>query len=225
MFRISAFTALAALLVLAGSAVLVTGCNDSGESDMMQQMMAGGGNRTNRPDRSAADKTNAEAQPADAAEGTEDAAETPEEEGPKPSENVVIEKIEIDRPYPEFEGEGRYDIKVYVMLKEHEEAQVYRIAAIDADGNEVGSQERQLKLPLRKPRSFNFNEFYCTKLPVTLAFFYTDKEATVAEDSGEAGGNTSRGTGSTGKEGGGIERGMGGRSGGSSSGDEEDEDM
>ena len=108
------------------------------------------------------------------------------------------------------------------MLKEHEEAQVYRIAAMDEDGNEVGSQERQLKLPLRKARSFNFNEFYCTKIPVTLAFFYTDKEAATAEASGEGDG-ISRGSGgragSSGDGSDGLERGAGGRSGAN---DEED---
>jgi len=220
MFRISLFTALTVLLLLTGSTMLVTSCDDGGESEMMQQMIAGG-NRQSRPDRSSSE-SNDSAEATDAEATDETAEEVPEEEGPKPSENIVIEDIQIDRPYPEFTGEGRYDIKVFVMLKEHEEAQVYRIAAMDEDGNEVGSQERQLKLPLRKARSFNFNEFYCTKIPVTLAFFYTDKEAATAEASGEGDG-ISRGSGgragSSGDGSDGLERGAGGRSGAN---DEED---
>jgi hypothetical protein len=192
-----ALTAMLVALVLCGLSGTVTGCNDDAESEMMQQMMSAGGgssSSSSAPDRTTKQPSTemAVAGAAGEQEPQDDGGEE-EVEAPQPIENITIEEVEIDAPYPEFTGEGRYDVKVYCMLKEFEEAQVYRIAALDEEGNEVGSQEKHLKLPLKKARSFNFNEFYCTSMPVTVAFFRTDKEAVAADATEDSSGGARRG--------------------------------
>jgi len=198
-------TAVAAVLLSAlafcGIALFATGCKDNSEQEMMQQMMARGNQPGGEPAK-ASDRSMAGSNPAMAgSEGSEQTSDEGEAAPEEPIDNVIIESVEVKAPYPEFDGEGRYDVRVSVLLKEFEDAQVYRIAAMDADGNEVGSQEKHLKLPLKKARTFDFNEFYCTHMPTTLAFYRTDKEAIAA---GEAEGE--------GKQ---IGRGVGGGGGGS----------
>jgi len=177
---------LLAALVICGLSGGIAGCNDKGEQEMMQQMLSSGNNsgtQTAAPaDRAAAGETPALGAAQNAGEQTaEDTAQ------PELVENVTVEVVEVKAPYPEFDGEGRYDVRVTCLLKDYEEAQVYRIVALDAEGNEVGSQDKHLKLPLKKARTFDFNEFYCTHMPVSIAFYRTDKEAVAA---GEGGGST-----------------------------------
>lgn len=173
--------ALVMAALLAGLAAVATGCDEGNEADMYQQMMAGGSQgSSSRPQPSAGQ---------DAGMGLQTGAEATGEEAasdePVLVENLVIEKVDVKAPYPEHTGEGRYDVKVYLMTEEHAEPQVYRIVAVDKDGNEVGSQEKHLKLPQKKARSFNFSGFYCTAMPVTVAFYLTNKQAVAA--SGESG--------------------------------------
>lgn len=185
------------VLVVCGLALTVAGCNDTAESDAYQQLMAGGANRGGTSAGESGQALSGGKPAIPGAEATEEQTEDGEAaESSEPIDNVVIEEVQIEAPYPEFDGEGRYDVKVTVVLKEFEDAQVYRIAALDEEGNEVGSQEKHLKLPLRKARSFDFNEFYCTHMPVTVAFFRTDKTAVAAgESEGEGGEVVGRGVG------------------------------
>lgn len=176
--------ALAVAVLLGGLALTATGCNDSGESDMYQQMMAGGrdGSAQPQPD-------------GDQPDGLPGVAEAPpDEEVPvelQLVEDLIIEEVAVKAPYPEFDGEGRYDVKVFVMTEVYAEPQVYRIVALDEEGNEVGSQEKHLKLPQKKARSINFNGFYCTHMPFTVEFYLTGKQAVAA--SGDSGGGTAGG--------------------------------
>jgi hypothetical protein len=184
---------LLAALVIGALAGAITGCNDSGEQEMMQQMLAGdndGGQAAKPADSKPAGEIPAMATAGESGEQAEETAE------PVLVENVIIESVEVKAPYPEFDGEGRYDVKVTLLLKEYEEAQVYRIVAVDEEGTEVGSQDKHLKLPLKKARTFDFNEFYCTHMPSTIAFYRTDKEAVAAGES--EGGSQSMGRGTAG---------------------------
>ena len=206
--------ALMVALSLGGLALTAAGCNDSSEADMYQQMMAGGNTTSARPQ--AAD--DGPDTPVGLAE-TDPEAEVPEEL--VPVENLVIEKVEVKAPYPEFEGEGRYDVTVYLMTEVYAEPQVYRIVALDEDGEEVGSQEKHLKLPQKKARSINFNGFYCTHAPLTVALYLTGKQA-VAATGGGTGGSAGSGDGPSGGEVAPPSSGWGVTGGGGDGGDDED---
>jgi hypothetical protein len=187
---------LLAALLIGGLATGLAGCNDKGEQEMMQQMLSSNNGTPAKPaDRAAAAETPG------MATGTEAEEQAEETEAPELVENVIIEDVEVKAPYPEFDGEGRYDVKVTCLLKQYEDAQVYQIVALDDEGNEVGSQDKHLKLPIKKARTFDFNEFYCTHMPTTIAFYRTDKEAVAANEGEEGGGkNVGRGTAGSGSD-------------------------
>lgn len=187
-------------LVIGGLSLLTVGCNDHSEQDMMQQMIASGNNSGNQTSKPPAKGVAGEKPAIPGAENPAQSGDETEAAPEEPIDNVIVESVEVKAPYPEFDGEGRYDVRVSVLLKEFEDAQVYRIAALDAEGNEVGSQEKHLKLPLKKARSFDFNEFYCTHMPTTVAFYRTDLTA-VAAGEGENGGTKTVGRGSSGGSG------------------------
>lgn len=202
----------ALLMLMGGLAGLLASCNESSESDMYQQMMASGTSSAQQQSSTAADKP-------PAGLPTEAPATSADDEATEvvlvPVENLIIENVDVKAPYPEYDGEGRYDVKVHVMTEEYAEPQVYRIVALDEEGNEVGSQEKHLKLPQKKARSFNFNGFYCTHMPTTVAFYVTNKQA-VASTGGGTGQQMAGGSA------GAVEAGV--STAGDGSGGEEDED-
>lgn len=199
-----------AVLMLVGLAVLTAGCDDSSDSDMYaqisQQAPAGGSMSTP----SAAADGAAGAQPgaagipeagaampagelpATGAAGEEGAPATEAEEDPTLIQGVVVENLAVKAPYPEFTGEDRYDVKVTLMTTDPVEAQVFRIVAIGADGAVVGEQERHLKLPTKKARTLNFDDFYCMSIPVAIEFHTSDVGSAAA--TGEGGNISGRGT-------------------------------
>jgi hypothetical protein len=177
-------------LLLGGLTLTATGCNDGGESEMYQQMMAGGNTTSTRPQPDSRPDT-----PVGVAEAL------PDEDVPVELvlvEDLVIERVDVRAPYPEFDGEGRYEVTVFVMTEVYAEPQVYRIVALDEEGNEVGSQEKHLKLPQKKARSINFNGFYCTHMPFTVEFYLTGKQAVAASDGGGGTAGVSGGSGASG---------------------------
>jgi hypothetical protein len=214
-----------ALLCAGGLMGLLAGCNDTAEEEMYQQMTAGG-------DRDGSSATPRTSRDDLALPGTE--AATAEGDTEAPQEPVLVVTLEdeteagekmltVEAPYPEFDGEGRYDIKVAIMVEEYSDPQVYRIVALNADGEAVGEQQRHLQLPMKKPRSLDLNNFYCTSMPVAIEFYSTDKEAIAAgETEAEASGRPGSGA----PPSAGVGRGLAGASGdgGGDGSDEEDEE-
>lgn len=174
---------LLATLMLAGLTVVMAGCDDSSDADMYAQISGGGSPAaTSTPSGSTA--TRPSSSPALIDPGAADEVVPEEAEDPTLVTSVVIEKLLVKAPYPEFTGEDRYDVKVTLMTTEPVEAQVFRIVAIGADGQVVGEQDRHLKLPQKKARTLNFDEIYCLSIPVAIEFHTTDLEATAANGDG-----------------------------------------
>lgn len=186
-------------------AMATTGCVDDGPD--YAAISAGGNNGSNRAGNggSSANTGGANTQSPGAAgagiPGTPQPADA-EGEGEETEENTTlvdhleITEVEVDAPYPDFEGEGRYDVTVHCVTDVYEEAQVYRVVAIDKEGNVVGEQERQLVLPMTKVRSFTFSSWFCEAKPVEIEFHYTEKQAVKAGDETfEADGSGGRSTG------------------------------
>jgi hypothetical protein len=136
------------------------------------------------------------------------------------SEGLETPQLVVEPPYSECVEAGRYDITVAIVVEENIPAQVYRIVAIGADGDEVGSQERHLQLPMKKPRTFDLNNFYCTSIPVAIEFYVLEKDPAVAEGMDDAGAGVGRGRGGSGESSAPPQRGVGGTGGG-----DEDEDI
>jgi len=150
---------------------------------------------------------------------------------------VLTDKLTVDAPYPEFNGEGRYDISVNVHTEEPVEGGVWDIILYNENDEEVGKQQQFLVIPSTIPKSLVFYAFYCKNMPSKIEFRLTNKEAVVAGtgaegEAGEAGkrgmagaGGGMTGGGASDRSGGsgGMDRGAG--TGGGDGGGEEEEDL
>jgi len=227
--RVAAWIGGLLALSFAAALLVITGCNNE-EANIAQQISSksGGGKTaagtagktagagqasTAKP---GADATGGEATGLKTAGGGKDgiaAAEAPKLVAPK----IKIESTTIKAPYPEFVGQGRYDITVSVLAEENSEPAVWRIVALDGDGKEVGHIEKYLKIPQKYARSFKLNDFFCTKAPVKVEFQLTDKQAVkpeADEKGGKAGGGAASGGGAAAGGAAGAGRGAAGAGGG-----------
>jgi hypothetical protein len=227
--RMGTATTLQLLLVAIALAGLLVSCDDTSEPDY-STLMGGGQTQTSGtpdPDSTPSQAPGQTATPADAPVPGEE--EVPEELVPAVvvtledtwanSDGLEIPQLVVEPPYYECVEAGRYDITVAVVVEENIPAQVYRIVAIGADGEEVGSQERHLQLPMKKPRTFDLNNFYCTSIPVAIEFYELEKDPAVAEGMDDAGAGGGRGGAGSGGSGAPPQRGGAGMA-----GDDEDED-
>ena len=160
------------LLISAGLA-LASGCQRDSATRMAQQISASQGSTaapqppTGAP--AAPPPGGAPAQPPPA--GGQGKGEVVE------STEVVVTNLEVKAPYAEFNGAGRYSVKLSVVAKEPVKPAVWRIVAYGEDGKEVGHQDQHLVIPNNKPRSLTLDDFYCSSRPVKLAFLLTNLQA------------------------------------------------
>jgi hypothetical protein len=81
---------------------------------------------------------------------------------------VTVDLKEVKAPYPRFSGKGRYDMTIDVSVTPPQDEAVWKIAALDAAGKEVGSEERQLLLLRERPQTIVVNDLYCTSMPISV---------------------------------------------------------
>lgn len=229
--RMGIAIALQLLLFAVGVTGLLASCNDSSEPDY-SAMMGGGQTQTsgtpntnNTPSQASIDTPSQADVPvpgeAVVSEELVPAVVVTLEDMWTNADGVEVPQLVVDPPYYECTGEGRYDVTVAVVVEENIPAQVYRIVAIGEDGEEVGSQERHIQLPMKKPRTFDLNNFHCTSIPVAIEFYELEKDPAVAEDRDEAAAGGGRGRGGTGGSAGDPPQ----RGGAGIAGDEEDENI
>ena len=212
------------LLALAIGALCMASCQDDAEAMARQQLEMTRAARANQQT-PANDTVKPAAEPsgkpsADTGGAAEEPAadEEPAEEeytGPKVEVNI----LELKAPYPEFDGKGRYTLKVEVSSQELLKRGVWDILFLDAEGNEVARDRQDLKIPMGDhPMVLKFSSVFCLSKPESVELRQTDLTATAAaEDGGNAAGGSGDAVG--GRRG--VNTGGGSSSGGSN--DDEDE--
>lgn len=214
--RLALIFAVAALaLVLA----LTAGCPKDDNAAMAQQMRSGrqSASTTKKPytpppgmDATAnAAESGAAEKPGETPAGTTEqpggeTTEAGEYTGPK----VDITDLTVKAPYPEYTGQGRYDLSFNVELEESTPAGVWQLRALNDAGDVVGTLEQFLTLSYGWKKPLDFKALYCSEIPTKVEMRLTDKQP-VKEEGEQTGGGAGRGAGGGGGGAGGEGKGPG----------------
>jgi hypothetical protein len=224
----------ALLALLAFALVCAAGCEDETARMAKQQLAMGSKKQANKPNTPASTKSDDTSKAGqDGKDAAKDAVaatdakpgegeEAPAEEeytGPK----ILVNVLETKAPYPEFEGKGRYTLKIDVSSEEMIDRAVWDILFFDKDGNKVASDRQELKIPMGdRPMVLKFSGLFCMAKPETVELRKTDYKATAAAEQGKkseggGGAGSSSSTGGSKSSTGGSQSSTGGKSGGGGS--------